>query len=207
MITPPIAECEQLFNNYKVPGTVRTHCISVFKVASFLANELQKKKYPLNVQIIESFAYLHDFMKAVVLERLTDPPYNYSPTKEELQMHQHLREQYKGLSETKAAYLILKEKYPAFAALFLELDELTRNPIALVAEETRFIHYVDWRVLGNKVVPMQERLDYIYKKYGHWIQKRSLDWDAIKQEQFEYEQNIFKHLPFKPDELHLYVKL
>ncbi len=209
MKTPTIEECHELFHQYHVPGTVRSHCITVFQVASFLSQELKKKNYPLNPDIIKPFAYLHDFMKAVVLERLTDPPYNYNPTEEEIKMHQHLRKQYPQMSETKVAYLILKDQYPEFAKLFLELDELTQNPHAQVSQEAKFIHYVDWRVLGNKVVPMQERLDYIHKRYGHWIQKRNIDWEATKKEQFDYEANIFKHLPFKADELaqHINIKL
>ena len=207
MNTPTISQCEELFKEYHVPGTVRAHCHAVFKVACFLAEELEKKKYPINIEIIKPFALLHDFMKVVVLERLTDPPYNYQPTTEEIKMHQQLRKQYPNMSETKVTNLLLKEKYPQFAQLFLELDELTRNPHAKVSEEAKFIHYVDWRVLHNKVVPMSERLEYIYNRYGHWINKKNLDWEQIKQEQFDYEHNLFKHLPFKPDELGLHIKL
>ncbi len=207
MDTPTIPECEDLFNQYKVPGTVRSHCQTVLQVASFLADELHKKNYPLDSSTVKPFALLHDFMKAVVLERLTDPPYNYQPTTEEIEMHQKLRKQYPNMSETKVTYLLLKDKYPQFAQLFLELDELTRNPQVQVSEEAKFIHYVDWRVLHNKVVPMSERLEYIYNRYGTWIKARNIDWQATKQEQFEYEQKIFKHLSFKPDELHLQIKL
>ena len=56
-------------------------------------------------------------------------------------------------------------------------------------------------VLGNKIVPLQERIEYIFKKYGKWIQKNNIDWEATQQEQFDYEQQIFKHLPFTPEEL------
>jgi hypothetical protein len=201
MKLPTIAECQELFQKYKVPGTVRIHCHTVHTVAVFLAEELTRKGYPLRLEIVKPFSLLHDFMKAVVLERLGSPPYDYTPTKEELAMHQQLRKQYPGKSETQVAYRILKEKYPEFAALFLELDELTRHPHASVHEETRFIHYVDWRVLGNKIVPLRQRMDYIYGRYGKWIQKNNIDWNASKQEQFDYEQKIFKHSDFQPDEL------
>lgn len=201
MILPTVSQCQNLFRQYNVPGTVRVHCEVVHKVAVFLAEKLVEQGYPLNLQMIKPFSLLHDFMKAVVLERLTDPPYNYRPTPEELKMHQKLREQYAGMSETKVAYLVLKEKYPEFADLFLELDELTHNPHASVREETKFIHYVDWRVLGNKVVPLATRLEYIYGRYGHWIQKKNIDWEAAKQEQYDYERKIFNYLPFGADEL------
>lgn len=201
MNLPTLPHCQELFAKYKVPGTVKEHCITVHQVATFLAEELAKKKYPLHLEIVKPFSLLHDFMKAVVLERLTDPPYNYQPTKEEMEMHQALREEYKGLSETKVAHLLLKDEFPEFAALFLELDELTRNPHAQVNEEARFIHYVDWRVLGNKVVPLKERMDYIYDKYGHWIQKKNIDWETAKQEQYAYEHKIFNCLPFQAEEL------
>ena len=207
MKLPSLPHCQELFEQYKVPGTVKEHCHTVHKVAVFLAQELVKRGYLLQLEIVKPFSLLHDFMKAVVLERLTDPPYNYKPTTEELQMHRQLREQYKGLSETKVAHLLLKEEFPEFAQLFLELDELTRNPHAAVSEETKFIHYVDWRVLGNKVVPLSVRLEYIYDKYGPWIKKKNIDWEATKQEQFDYERKIFNCLPFKAEELGEKVKL
>ncbi|HLC70823.1 MAG TPA: hypothetical protein VJI32_02385 [Candidatus Nanoarchaeia archaeon] len=201
MKLPTFPHCQELFDKYKAPGTVKEHCKTVHKVAVFLAEELVKQGYPLNIEIVKPFSLLHDFMKAVVLERLTDPPYNYTPTPEEVNMHLKLREQYKGLSETKVAHLLLHDEFPEFAQLFLELDELTRNPHAQVSEEARFIHYVDWRVLGNKVVPLTKRLEYIYDRYGHWIQKKNIDWEAAKQEQFEYERKIFNCLGFDATQL------
>ncbi|MEW5896299.1 MAG: hypothetical protein AB1668_01280 [Nanoarchaeota archaeon] len=205
MKSPTFAQCYELFEHYKVPGTVQAHCRTVFKVASFLGEELVKHNYPLQLDVIKPFALLHDFMKAVVLERLTDPPYNYMPTAEEAAMHQRLRSIYAGKSETFVAYEVLKRKYPEFAALFLELDKLTKDPWAKVREETRFVHYVDWRILGNKVVPLAERMDYIRQKYGLWIKKKNLNWEAIKQDQLDYEQQIFKLLPFTPEDLELQV--
>ena len=149
MNVPTLQECYELFDQYKVPGTVRAHCGMVFQVATFLAEQLIQKGHLLDLRIIKPFALLHDFMKAVVLERLDGPPYNYKPTKEEIEMHEALRAKYKGHSETYVTNLLLKEKYPEFAQLFLELDEVTAHPHALVCEETKFIHYVDWRVLGK----------------------------------------------------------
>ncbi len=201
MKTPTTRECRNLFQQYQVPGTVKKHCKTVHQVAVFLAQELLKQGYPLRLEIIKPFSLLHDFMKAVVLERLTDPPYNYRPTEEEARMHQILRKQYAGKSETEVAYLLLKEKWPEFAALFIELDGLTKNPRAPVSEETKFVHYVDWRVMGNSIVPLKERMAYIWGRYGGWIQKQRIDWDASRQEQFAYEQKIFKLLPFPPEAL------
>lgn len=207
MNLPTLPHCQALFEQYQVPGTVKEHCHTVHLVAVFLAQELVQKKYPLRLEIIKPFSLLHDFMKAVVLERLTDPPYNYKPTAEEMHLHQKLREQYQGLSETKVAHLLLQDEFPEFAQLFLELDELTRNPHASVSEEARFIHYIDWRVLGNKVVLLQQRMEYIYNRYGNWIKKKNIDWEAAKQEQFDYERKIFNCLPFTAEELGEKVKL
>ena len=207
MNLPTLPDCQALFDQYQVPGTVRVHCQTVHTVAVFLAEKLIERGYPLDLNIVKPFSLLHDFMKAVVLERLDDPPYNYQPTAAEVQMHQQLRQQYAGKSETYVAYLVLKEKYPEFARLFLELDELTRNPHHPVQEETKFVHYVDWRVLGNKVVPLKERMEYIYKRYGKWIRKKKIDWEAAKQEQQEYEGKLFNQLSFRPEELAEKVKV
>lgn len=207
---PSLQECRGLFERYKVPGTIRTHCEAVHKVATFIAEELTKQPqngFNIDAKLIGSFSLLHDFMKAVVLERLGDAPYFYTPTLEEKEMHQQLRQKFAGKSETKAAFLILNEKYPSFAALFLELDELTRNPKAKTSNEARLVHYVDWRVLGNKIVPLQERMKYIYQRYGEWIKKNHLNWGEIVKDQEEYERKLFNQLPFNPDELQNYVKI
>ncbi len=201
MKLPSIEECNELFEEYKVPGTIREHCKAVHTVAIFLTQELIKNDYPLDIKVVEPFSYLHDFMKAVVLENLTDPFYNYHPTKEEVEMHQKLRFKYEGLSETFVTYLILKEKYPEFAKLFLELDQLTQNPQAQVREESKFIHYVDWRILSNKIVSLKERMDYIHQRYGDWMKKKKINWEKTKEEQYAYEQKLFKNLPFLPLQL------
>ena len=122
MNVPTLQECYELFDRYKVPGTVRAHCGMVYQVASSLAQQLIKQGYPLRLEIVKPFALLHDFMKAVVLERLDGPPYNYKPTAEEMEMHAQLRAKYTGHSETYVAHQILQEKYPEFASLFLQLD-------------------------------------------------------------------------------------
>lgn len=207
MNLPTLPHCHELFSQYKVPGTVKEHCHTVHQVAVFLAEALAKKKYPLRLEIVKPFSLLHDFMKTVVLERLDSPPYNYTPTAEEMEMHQQLRERFKDMSETKAAFIILHGEFPEFARLFLELDELTRDPHASVSEEARFIHYVDWRVLGNKVVPLATRLEYIYNRYGNWIKKKNINWEAAKQEQYDYERKIFNYLDFEAEELGEKVKL
>lgn len=208
MKLPTIVECYALFDQYKIPSTVRQHCQTVYRVATALADHLIATGYPLRKEIVGPFALLHDFMKAVVIEQLGgDPFYHYTPTAEEVAMHQQLREKYAGLSETYVTYLLLKDQYPEFAQLFLELDQFTRDPFTPVQEETKFVHYVDWRVLGNKVVPLAVRLEYIYHRYGKWIKKRNLDWETIVKEQYQYEQNIFNHLPFSPEELGNYVEL
>ena len=202
MKLPTLAECQRLFEQYKIPSTVRQHCQTVYRVATVLADQLIATGYPLRKEVVGPLALLHDFMKAVVIERLGgDPFYQYTPTAEEVAMHQELRQKYAGLSETYVTYLLLKDQYPEFAQLFLELDQFTRNPQTPVQEETKFIHYVDWRVLGNKVVPLKKRMDYIYERYGLWIEKKNIDWEEAKNEQFEYEHKIFNCLPFTAEEL------
>ncbi len=208
---PSLQECRGLFEEYKVIGTIKTHCETVHKVTTFMAEELNNNRlqhgFKIDANLVSSFSLLHDFMKAVVLERLGDAPYFYTPTLDEREMHQQLRQKFAGMSETKASFLILKDKYPQFAKLFLELDELTRNPKAQTSDEARLVHYVDWRILGNKIVPLQERMKYIYNRYKEWILKNNLEWDELVKEQQEYEHKLFNQLPFKPDKLGELVQL
>ncbi len=207
MRLPTKEECEKLFEQYKVPAHIRKHCQCVSAVATFLAQKLKEQRQQIDIHVVEQLALLHDFMKAVVLERLDDPPYNYRPTAEEKAMHAALREKYQGLSETKVAYELLKEKFPEFARLFLALSTVTHDPAAEVPEEARLVHYADWRVMGEEIVPLARRMEYIRKKYSEWIKKKNIDWEAAVMQQQAFENKIFNVLNFEPAELQKQVRL
>lgn len=198
---PTLKQCHGLFSYYQVPSPIRLHCQKVSQVATFLAQELNKNNYPLNTKIVQRLSLLHDLLKVVVLENVDYPPMNFIANDLEIAMHKKLKQQFPNTNEVRAAYLIFKDEYPEFAQLFLELEEVTKNPTADISAETHLVHYTDYRIMNNEILLLDERMSQLYHRYEHFIKKKNLDWGEIKKILKEYEQNIFKHLDFKPEEL------
>ena len=202
MKLPTLKKCQDLFTKYKVPKNIYAHCQKVSETSTFLAQQLIKNNYPLDLKIVQRLSLLHDLLKVVYLPELTYySPANYTPTAEEIAMHQQLRQQFPNTNEVHAAYLIFKDDYPEFARFFLELEEITKHPQAPASKETHLVHYVDYRVMNNDIVMLDERMAKSYLRYQHFIQQNNLDWSQLKKLIYEYEHNLFKHLDFKPEEL------
>jgi len=88
-----------------------------------------------------------------------------------------------------------------------EIGEIIRQHVMLdvcrpdlPVSESEIVNYADKRVLHDRVVSLEQRLDYIKRKYGkhpefnRLIQKM---WD----ETLALENKLFKTLPFSPEEL------
>src|SRR3989344_1036796 len=199
MNLPSLKQCHDLFSYYQVPSPIRLHCQTVSQVATFLAQQLNKNNFSINIEIVQRLSLLHDLLKVVVLENLDYPPMNFIANELEIAMHKKLKQQFPHTNEVRAAHLIFKNEYPEFAQLFLELEEFTKNPTANISAETHLVHYTDYRIMNNEILLLDERMSQLYNRYEHFIKKKNIDWGKVKKILWEYEQNIFKHLYFKPE--------
>ncbi len=179
MKIPDRRECLKIINDNNMMDHIIKHSITVSNVALFLCSMLIKTFPELNIKLSESAGLLHDITKT----RSFTTGEKHSETGGQL-----LEEL--GFPET--GDIIRQHVF---------LDDYNSEPPVTEAE---IINYSDKRVLHDKVVPLSERLDYIFEKYV-------TDKEFIKH--FEYmkkntailEKKIFKYLDFKPNELQQFI--
>jgi uncharacterized protein len=196
MILPTKEQCLQYFEDYNVPKNIKAHCLSVAKVAFFLAKELKKVNKNINVELVHRTALLHDLFKVVVLEKL-EPSKQYHPepyTDKEIATWKMLREKYPNMWESQVAQVIFKDKYPELAVSVGNSSDPHKNDKTW---EELIVHYADFRIMQEKIVLLDERLSYLRNRYP-----ASEDaWDKHTVTMKNDESKIFSKINFEPEEL------
>ena len=90
---------------------------------------------------------------------------------------------------------------------FPEVGDLVRQHVRLddyskhkSLAEVEIINYADKRVLHDRIVKLEERMDYIMEKYGRQPEhKRRIR--LLWQKTEDLEEQIFSYLPFSPNDL------
>ncbi len=196
MNLPTEQECLNYFKEYVVPQNIFHHCLKVREISVFLAQELQKKGISLNINLVNCLALFHDMFKVVTLRDLDEKNkfHHYVFSEAERAMWKKLREQYPNLYEGEVAHAILKDKYPELAFSLLRVS----NPrLEDPSWEESVVHYVDWRVFQEKIVPLTERLAYFRERYP----RNDDAWERFARKIKELEERIFSRLDFHPGEL------
>ncbi len=193
---PTEKECLNYFTEYKVPENIFRHCCKVREVAVFLAQQLKAKDLPINVEFVSCLAYFHDLCKMVVITDFGKNKLHQGAliTAEQESFWQKMREKYPQHYESEMAYHIFKDIYPELA---LSLKKVSSSKNENPSWEEQVVHYADLRVLREQVVLVSERLAYLHQRYPGSDEK----WDKHKEVILKFEQKIFAHLPFPPDQL------
>ena len=203
MNLPSYEEGIALFRKYTVPTNIQEHCEKVCEIATFLAEKLKAKGVPINVELTRIGALFHDWMKAVTLEDFNSLiRFGHTPTPEEIKAWEKLRERFKDKRECEIASELLKDTYPELAHLLFNLGNSTwyNKPLDERRWEIKVIHYADWRVLGTTVIPLQQRVDDLFKRYNHKIMKKGVDkWNKAVKTEFQHEKEICEVTGIKPE--------
>ncbi len=202
MKLPSKEYCKQLFDDYKVPKNIRLHCEKVNQIAVFLSEKLVEVGQKLDVELVDRLSLLHDLMKAVALKQLDkNPTFKSDPTVAELKMREKLLQQYKGMHETQITSSILKHEFPEFAKI-IENEGNSAIFTSQKSFEEQIVHYADWRVFVDDIIPLQQRIDDLLKRYNDKIISRGLDiWQKRAADEFMVEKRIFQKLSIKPEDL------
>jgi putative nucleotidyltransferase with HDIG domain len=152
-----------------------THSMQVCRVATFLADHLKKHNKNLNRDLIQASALLHDITKTRSFRTQEDHALTGSQ-------------------------LLTKLGYPEVGNLIGQHVRLRNYFAARVPLEAEIVNYADKRVLHDKVVNLQERMNYILEKYGKASAHRQLINRFWKKTE-ELEDKLFSFLPFLPEEL------
>ncbi len=167
---PTSKQAIELLNVHCVWPHVIAHCKKVADIAVFLARNLNKNGYKLNISLVEAGGLLHDIAKPYSIEKHVDHSIEGAKWLEKLGYHE-------------VAEIV---KYHVF------LPETT-----IKIGEKEIVNYADKRVKDEEIVTLEKRFEYIFKRYGHdkiWKDHLNRLYDQSK----ILEETIFRNLPFSP---------
>ena len=175
---PSLAECLRLMDLYRMLDNIRNHSFMVAAIAELLAARLNTKRAAIDLQLTVAAAFLHDIGKT--------PCLNTSKNHAKMGRDICVRHNFAELGPLVEQHVILDaDSYPA---------------VELSAKE--IVYYADKRVNHDQVVSLDERMDYIQKRYGGYDDP--IRYKAIKdnfQRCHAIEDGLFADLDFVPEQL------
>jgi uncharacterized protein len=175
MQIPTQEQCYQLMCEMGMLDHIVVHSMQVCRVATFLADHLNRRQNRLNADLIRASALLHDITKT----RSFKTRENHALT---------------------GGQYLAELGYPHVGELVRQHVKLDEYPSPVVLGEAVIINYADKRVLHDQVVSLDKRLDYILEKYGQAPEHQErIRW--LWEKTLELEVKIFDGLSFDPEEL------
>jgi len=168
--------CFELMDRYGMLDHIRDHSIMVEKVASLIARGLVEAGENLSLRKVTAGALLHDIAKTPCLGTGQD----HAAKGEEICLQNRLDE----IADIVGQHVHLR-------------GYSRTSPVV----EKEIVYYADKRVNDNRVVSLEERLNYLLVRYG----RNERDIQRLIKENFELcrtvEKKLFAKLPFTPDAL------
>ncbi len=175
MKIPTLEQCYHLMSEMKMMDHIVVHSMQVCRVATFLTDQLKEQKNFLNFNLIRSAALLHDITKTRSFNTGED-------------------------------HALTGSQFLADRG-YLEVGDLVRQHVVMDAyrtgktlREVEIINYADKRVLHDKIVSLDKRLEYILERYAQKPGDRERI-DLLWQKTKRLEDRIFNDLPFAPEDL------
>lgn len=204
MDLPTREQACDFFDDFHVPNNIKQHCFIVNSIAVFLAEELKARGEKIDLDIVDRLSLLHDLMKPIVIMDLgADPKFKCYPTQKQIDFWKKMQEKYKGKHETQIFAELFSQEFPDFAELMLhygEYDIFTSKK----SREEQLVHYADWRVFLDTIVPLKQRTDDLFVRYNKKILARpdaKKMWEKRVADEFAVEKSIFHKLDIVPDDL------
>ncbi|MCK4986321.1 MAG: HD domain-containing protein [Desulfobacterales bacterium] len=175
MKIPSKNDCLQLMCAMHMLENIVAHSLQVCRVATCLVEHLLLEGIHLDKQLVQAAALLHDITKT----RSFKTEENHALT---------------------GGQYLTDSGYPEVGDLIrqhVRLDDYSQDKSLA---EVEIINYADKRVLHDRIVPLDERMNYIMEKYGtqpEHKQRIRLLWEKTK----DLEKQIFSYLPFSPNDL------
>ncbi len=202
MNLPTRQQTEEYFEDFHVPDNFKNHCFIVNKVAVFLGEELKAKGEPLDLDLIDRLSLMHDLFKPITIKDLgPDPKYNCNPTRNQVEFWKEMQQRYPSKHETQVFHDIFFPEFPELAELMLHYgnhDIMTSKK----SREEQIVHYADWRVFCDTIIPLKERMDDLFKRYNHKIMARHNGkevWEKRMADEIAVEKSIFDKIKMKPE--------
>ena len=173
---PSAEECFKYMERYGMLENIKAHSMVVEKIAILIAHGLRNAGEDISLEIVTAGALMHDIGKTLCLNTKED----HAAVGKEICLKHHLNE----ISHIVEEHIILKDYDPSRAIC-----------------EKEIIYYADKRVNHDVVVSLEERLKYIFERYG---KNRKYLYPLIKKnfdQCREVEKKLFEKLTFRPEEI------
>jgi len=175
MRIPSKRECFQMIYTMNMMDHIVAHSLMVFLVARLLVDRMAAVEVILNRKLVSASSLLHDITKT----RSFATGENHALTGD--------------------AYL-RRQGFPEVGNIVGQHVRLHDYTDDIVPTEAELVNYADKRVLHDKVVTLEERMNYILARYGKDPElKKRLRWLWGKTK--VQEAKLFNYLSFSPDEL------
>ena len=164
-----------LMCDMKMLDHIVVHSMQVCRVATFLAEHLNSQQSRLNHDLIRAAALLHDITKT----RSFKTEENHALT---------------------GGQFLAEQGYPEVGDLVRQHVRLDAYPDPVTLGEAEIINYADKRVLHDRIVGLDKRLDYILEKYGKLPEHQErIRW--LWGKTLVMENEIFSDLAIAPQDL------
>ena len=175
MQIPAKDTCYRLMCEMKMLDHIVGHSLQVSRVAGFLAEQLQLKGFELNDRLIRAAALLHDITKT----RSFDTDENHALT---------------------GGQWLTEQGYREVGSIVRQHVRLDEYPASRTPNEAQLVNYADKRVVHDRIVTFQKRMDYIMVKYGQAPEHRRRLY-KLRDSTLALEGRLFRSLDFSPDDL------
>lgn len=162
---------------YKTPVHIQKHIEMVRKIAVCVGKKLQNQKIPVDLELIENSALLHDVVKYVDFPEYTEKEkqrYEEEITPEKLEIWKTTKQKFFTTDHGKAMSQILTTKTENFSGKFFATARVVESHMTRrifsdepMTWEEKCVHYADKRGLHDTFVTIQERLEDGKKRYAH----------------------------------------
>jgi putative nucleotidyltransferase with HDIG domain len=160
---------------FGMPAHITRHSVAVRGVALYLARRLKARGLDLNLELVQAGALLHDITKHRTLGR----PLDHALT---------------------GAKLMKRLGLGPVATLVGQHVRLSASRPAGRVSEVEVVNYADKRVIEDQVATLDQRLEYIRRRYGRdeWSRTRIEKMAAMI---YRMEREIFVLLAMEPESL------
>jgi putative nucleotidyltransferase with HDIG domain len=178
--TPTKDTCFRLMQEMKMLNHIFDHSRQVCRVAMCLARHLNGDSVPMNLQLVQAAALLHDITKT----RSFQTGENHASTGGEL---------------------LTDLGYPDVGNIIRQHVRLDSYFESELPREAEIVNYADKIVLHDKIVRLKQRKAYIFKKYGKGPEDK-IRLERLWENTARLEQRLFRFLPFSPRDLSDHLK-
>ena len=173
---PSIEECYHFMDKYRMLAHIKAHSVVVARVARMIAQGLRDVNRDISVSKTIVAALMHDIGKT--------PSLNSGGDHAEIGKRICIENGLDEIADIVAEHVIMKNYHLNGAE-----------------SEKEVVFYADKRVKHDRIVTLEERLDYILKRYGrdqeHLCRAIKLNFRLCEQ----VEGKLFRNLRFSPESL------